>query len=569
MFRRVRAGVRARKGYVAWLVAALALVVLLPTAGAQAPRAGRDAAAQKLEAIRALMEKGQALYVAGDYAGAAKVFEAGYASYPYSAFLFNAGVCYQKLKDVDKALDRFREYVRVDPSAPDVDKVKQRIAGLEAAKGVVAPPPVATDGGADGAVEGGATDGGAVQPPTAPGPVDTSDDQNAMKSLVLIETEPAGAPLEIYARTDDGAKPFHLGGANPGWRQVAATTSPANLTLAVGRYHIVVQKFRDFNPSETDIDVSPGHVHLFKANLSQGAFMAFLRVSANVKGAHVYLDDKDKKRPEWGVTPYGELVSGGKHTILVEAPGFEPLFRPVELAHGEQKELNVELVRVGYGLLALDSNAPEIKVQIDGEPMGVWRSGEPPLRVKASANGPHQLRVSSDGRKTYTGMITVPRGQIMPLHANMIPKYPRGTAWTQAVIGAAFVGAAIYFGTESNRIHDQLQADRAAGVLEEDDSRITKGRWYSIGADAGFAIGGVLGIVATYNFIKDPLPESSTTAGKPKEFDDPKSGRPTALRWHAGPTRRRLVRRAPPQRPLHVAPALGANGGVLGFGGTF
>ena len=65
--------------------------------------------------------------------------------------------------------------------------------------------------------------------------------------------------------------------------EAVSTRSPANLTLGVGHYQIVIDKFRDFNVSQTSIDVSPGHVHHFKANLSQGAFMAFLRVSANVR----------------------------------------------------------------------------------------------------------------------------------------------------------------------------------------------------------------------------------------------------------------------------------------------
>jgi hypothetical protein len=39
----------------------------------------------------------------------------------------------------------------------------------------------------------------------------------------------------------------------------------------------------------------------------------------------------------------------------------------------------------------------------------------------------------------------------------------------------------------------------------------------------------VLGILATYNFIKDPLPESSITKDKPVEFDDPRKSQPVAL----------------------------------------
>ncbi len=130
-----------------------------------------------------------------------------------------------------------------------------------------------------------------------------------MKSLVVIETEPDGAPLRIYQRVDANAARFVLGAAsNPGWKEVVATHAPANLTLDVGHYHVVVEKFRDFNASEADMAVSPGHVHQLKANLSQGQFMAFLRVSSNVIGAHVWIDDKQKQHPEWGEAPHGELV---------------------------------------------------------------------------------------------------------------------------------------------------------------------------------------------------------------------------------------------------------------------
>jgi tetratricopeptide (TPR) repeat protein len=478
-------------------------------------------ASQKLETIRQLMEKGQGQYLAGNYQGAADVFEGGFKQYPYSAFLFNAGVCYQKLGDTDRALIKFRDYVKIDPTAPDVDKVNQRIALLEAAKGLPAAP--VTDAGVGGSDGSGGTSG-APATPTPP----SADDESAMRSLVVVETDPPDAPLRFYSRTDANAAAFKLGSQNPGWKEIANARSPSNLTLEVGKYHVVVEKFRDFNESHADIDVSPGHVYQFKANLSQGEFMAFLRVSANVKGAYVWLDDKKKDRPFWGTTPHGELVSAGPHEVLVEAPGFEPLLAPVMVNHGEQKEMEVAMVRVNYGFLRIDSNAPEVKVRIDEQPKGVWKAGTDALDVQAPS-GQHKLTVVSDGRKTFEGMINVPRGQVLPVHVKMIPKYPRGAAWTQAVIGAALIGTAAYFGNESNKIHDQLEEDRAQGRLEEGDSRATKGRWYAIGADGGFAIGGVLGILATYNFIKDPLPESSIKTDKVVEFEDPRKSQPVAL----------------------------------------
>ena len=560
MFAPVSSGFLSRRGVLPFLLLALvALVGILSTSAiAQTPP---ESQGKRLEAIRAEMEKGQGLYVAGNYAGAALVFEAGYSTYPYSAFLFNAGVCYQKQNDVDRALDKFKEYLKVDAAAPDADKVKQRIATLEAARAAaIAAAPAVTDAGVS-------ADGGAPVPPKPTVVLPSSDDQNAMKSLVVIETEPDGAPLRIYQRVDANAPQFKIGATNPGWKEVVVTHAPANLTLDVGHYHVVVEKFRDFNASEADMSVSPGHVHQLKANLSQGQFMAFLRVSANVIGAHAWIDDKKKEHPEWGETPHGELVPGGKHVVLVEAPGFEPLLSNVELEHGEQKELEVRMTRVGYGVLRIDSSAPAVTLSIDEKPKGVWRSGEEPLDAR-SDSGSHKVTITSDGRKTFEGMIVVPRGQILPLHVKMIPKYPRGPAWTQAVIGAAFLGGAIFAGVESNKYHDQLQADRESGILEGSDSRATKGRWFAIGADAGFAVAGIMGGLATYNFIKDPLPESSVKPGKLLEFEDPLKARPVA-------------RLTPPQRPafnvasaapapaLQLLPRASSTGGGLFLGGSF
>ena len=559
MFAPVSSGLLSRRGAVLFLLLALVAIV---SASAIAQTPG-DSPGKRLEAIRSQMEKGQGLYVAGNYSGAAEVFEAGYTAYPYSAFLFNAGVCYQKQNDVDHALAKFKEYLKADPNAPDADKVNARIATLEAARAAA----LAAAATAQTSDAGIVADGGIASPAKPAVILPSGDDQNAMKSLVVIETEPDGAPLRIYQRLDANAAAFKIGTSNTGWKEVVATHAPANLTLDVGHYHVVVEKFRDFNASEADMAVSPGHVHQLKANLSQGQFMAFLRVSANVIGAHAWIDDKKKEHPEWGETPHGELVPGGKHVVLVEAPGFEPFLSSVELEHGEQKELEVRMVRVGYGVLRIDSSAPAVTVSIDEKPKGVWRSGEEPLDAR-SDSGSHKVTITSDGRKTFEGMIVVPRGQILPLHVKMIPKYPRGPAWTQAVIGAAFLGGAIFAGVESNKLHDQLQADRDSGALVSSDSRATEGRWFAIGADAGFAIAGIFGGLATYNFIKDPLPESSVKTGKLLEFDDPLKARPVArLERRERPTFNVAAREQAPS--LSFTPSASSTGGGLFLGGRF
>ncbi len=527
----------------------------------------------QMDAVRKRMEDGLAQFVGGDPAGAAKIFEDGYKEYPYSAFLFNAGVCYEKLQRHQDALAKYQQYMQVDPEAPDIDEVRRRVARLES---------ILNTGGT-----------GAPAPPPPPGDLGSEN----MRSLVVVESEPAGAPVRVYRPASESAPAFELGKENPQWTEIVTTQSPTSLSLGVGLYHIVVDKFEEYNPSDTKLRVSPGHVHHFKANLSQGVFMSFLRISSNVKGAHIWLDDTQQEKPEWGTTPYGELVAAGAHEVLVEAPGFQPLRTQVELQSGERKEIEVKLARVNYGFLRVDADlfvdreqglgyekeVPNVYVSIDGKQMGYWRKGQKPVDVKASS-GPHQVVISAEGYKDYEGQINVPKGQVLPIHVSMIPKYPRGGAWTQAVLAAGFLGAGIYLGVESDNIKDQLEAERQRGALQSDDSRITKGRWFAVGADVGFAAGAVLGGLATWNFLKDPLPESSYKADDPVEFPDPLKKLPTSQNERSPSDARRalLLRGLQGPRPLpsfkpaepatvdlSVTPTISGDAASLFIGGRF
>ncbi len=529
-----------RRGWLAPL-AVLAIALAYPAFAEQ----GAGTSGPKIELIRRYMEEGQGLYLAKDYESAAKRFEEGYEAYPYSAFLFNLGVCYQKLDNIELALQKFNKYLRVDPNAPDAAKVQERVALLSKvveARQLVAEAlaaeearKAAAEAAGDAGVPVAEGDAGAVDPDAAvtppPAPIVVpdipDDDSDAMRSLVVIETEPAGAPVRLYSQSTKNASPFIVGQENPGWTRILAASAPASMALPVGRYHVVIDKFRDYNTSDTVIDISPGHVHHFKANLSQGAFMSFLRVSANVRGAYIYLDEDKKDGREWGTTPYGELVPAGKHVVIIESPGFQPLKTEIDLKHGEQMELDVDLARVNYGILRVAADAPEVKVEIDGKPVGVWKHGEPPLQVKVPS-GPHQLAIESDGRKTFEGEVTVPKGLVLPVKAKMIETYPRGTAWTETILAAVFIGGGTYLTIAANNLHEETSADNEMGILNGDDSRISRGKYYDWGAAASFTVGGVLAGLATYHFLKDPYPESSTKYGNTLEFHDPNSLRPRA-----------------------------------------
>lgn len=543
---------KARSSLRLLVLLAFALIAVTPSPSLAQRSRSRSASAQKVESIRRAMERGQALFASGRYAEAAQVFEQGYREHPYSAFLFNAGVAYQRLNDPAKALAQFLEYIRVDPNAPDVDRVQQRIATLQAQLDAERQP-------------------AAEQPSDAPAKPAAEPDADVMKGLILIETDPAGAPLAIYRKTSDQAGAYEIGEKNPGWTLVGRYEAPANLTLDVGRYHIVVEPFRAFNASEADIDVSAGRVLQFKANLSQGAFMAFLRVTSNVEGATIFVDDPQERRTPWGNTPYGELVGAGRHEVRVVAPGFKPIVKTVDLERGGQEEIHFALERVDYGIVRLDADAAAIDVVVDGKPVGTWRSSQPPLELTLPA-GRHHVVIRSTGRKTFDGELHVPKGRVLPVHARLIPRYPRGAAWAQAIIGGATLGGSIYLGVESNRLHDAARDDRARGVLTNDDPRVDRGRWFAVGANAGFVLSAGFAALATYNFLRDPYPASrlveDVAVDFPKRSKRANTTAPSGPRAPAGKPRPPADKRRPPSGWL-PSPQLGEASVGLSWGGRF
>jgi len=105
-------------------------------------------------------------------------------------------------------------------------------------------------------------------------------------------------------------------------------------------------------------------------------------------------------------------------------------------------------------------------------------------------------------------MVEIFPGQRTPVRVRLLPAVPRGSAWTTLLIGLALAGAGGYFAYETDRIESELAADRAAGILASDDPRIDRGFYYSLAANGGFGLGGLMGLMSMYLFIRDPLPDS-------------------------------------------------------------
>ena len=482
------------------------------------------------------MDKGQELFLQKDFAKAAVEYHAAYEIKPFSTFLYNEAVCHEKLGELDVAIALFQKYVDTDPNAPDKPQVVDKIDKLKKKQAEAG-----EAGVSDGGVGAEAGEGGVmIVAPT--GPVVATIDE--MRSIVVIESLPEGAPVEIWQKTDGTAGKFVLGGDNKGWTKVVTGVTTLQQSLPLGQYHVVIPKFQDYHATDTDITVAAATISQFKANLSQGSFYGVFKIrsfaeGAEIRGAHVFVKKPDDKVfKDHGVTPYEESLESGVYFVRVEQPGFKPTEKKLELEHGKIDEQKVDLERSDDGLIRVEvQGVDSAEVIVDDHSVGTFKPGSD---VDASVkNGPHRVKVKAEDKKTYTVDVDVPKGKMVIVHAELKPTVPRGTAWTTAIASAVFIGGGIYMGLVSNSQKTALNSAKSDGRLDQEDSRIKKGQYYAIGADVCFAVGAVFAIISTYNFLKDPLPNSSGRSDGPKDLDVlPSAPRPPSAKLSpiGGPT---------------------------------
>lgn len=476
------------------------------------------------------MDKGQALFLEKKFAEAAVEFHTAWEIKPLSTFLFNEAVCHEKLRNWPKAIELFQRYLDDDPTALDRPQVQARLeklkGELEKEKAADAGPLV-SDAGA-GADAGDDAEGGVATPvptpiPTpTPGPVVANIDE--MKSIVVVESLPDGAPVEIWQRQSPTAGKFEMGKDNPGWVKVASGKTTLVMSLPLGTYHVVLPKFQDYRATETDVVVAAATISQFKANLAQGAFFGVVKLRTyeqgeELRGAHVFVKRPgDKAFVDRGVTPYEESFESGAYAFRVELPGFKKIERKIEVEHGRIDEQKLELDRTDAGLIRVEiTGADEAEVVLDGEKAASWALGQKvELAVPAGA---HKLKVKADDRKTWSANVDVPKGKMVVVHSELKPSVPRGTAWTTAVFSAVFLGGGVYLGLQANKLRDELSAAQSAYTLDQEDPRIKRGKYFAIGANAAYGLGGLLALISLYNFVKDPLPPSKGWQEAPRNFD--------------------------------------------------
>jgi PEGA domain-containing protein len=511
--------------------------------------------AASVEEARRHMDRGLDLYDKGQFREAAAEFDAAYQAQPFSASLCNAAMAYERALDFQSAIARYKSFLSAEPNPPDLVRIKTMLAWLDAQYAAqLRAHPIDVDGGADAAPpdpivpteDGGvpaATTAGAPPPPAV-----------EIRSQVVVESDPPGAPLTVYLRKP-GASPFAAGAANPGWQKVVENQkTPHDVSLAAGDYHIVLDAFRDLKRSETDLELKPGRVYNFKANLSQGAFLGFLRVTSPVEGARIHVDDPPPfTRGTWGRAPHGDLLEPGEHRVWIEASGYETILRKVTVERGHTFEVNAPLERVRYGFLVVDANADEVIVKVDGVLYAAYSALGDPLKIRLPA-GPHKVELDASGRKTFTGDVIVPRGQEIAVHGRLAFKPPRSNAVLSGTlaVGAA-VGAVVLFRQPSYELRQGLDFPGLPRVTPTGTQP-----WFRVGGFVSLGVSGLLVLATGYTLINDPNPASNAQIERPRELDAEASSRPM-----------RATEKKTGFRLDGVTPEMCRTGGGLTIGGSF
>ena len=438
------------------------LTLLLGVAAAAAtvslaPRAAyaQDAA---LENARKEFERGGDLFEKADYQGAADAFMAAYKAKAFPAFVFNAAVCYEKLKDYKQAVELFKRYLAEDPRAQDKDAVEKRIKTLEdeIARAAAAPP-------AD---------------PSAPPPPAPVLPEVKTKSVVVITSKPDGATIYL-----DDKKNGPLG------------ETPWNGSIEGN--HTVIIESKGYKTEKKKISPSPDKLYDLYFALSTEQYLGWLEVKANIPGSDVYIDTKDVGAV--GKTPWMGNVQPGKRKIWVTKEGYTEYAGEINIVAGKPHNVNVKLeeAAVGFVKIRVNETGTGARVSLDNKRV----CDAAPCRFQAP-EGTHVVGVARDGKKTLQKSVNIIRKTETTVVVKLAPTPSRTDAIWPFLFSAAFAGGGYFLGTLAEDEPDQT------GNPPKDN---TTKDLYTYGSYASYGLAGLSFITGCWYLIRDQGPPSTAT----------------------------------------------------------
>lgn len=417
--------------------------------------------ATDIEKARAHLGLGRKYYAEGQYEKAGQEFEKAFGARAVPAFQYNAGIAYERDGNFQRAIAHFERYLDLAPQANDAAAVRERLDRLK--KGVALA--------------------------QAARPTD-------IKSIIYVRTEPEGAKVTIsYAD-----------------KVVSTGTTPHQVEFdQSGRYTIELEK-EGFEKMRQTVEAEVAKDVIVAARLGQG-FLGQMEIISDPPDAKVYVNDK--ALGVVGRTPFYKTFELGKYHVWVEKPGYETQEFDMELAVDQAVQQDVKLERVSYGRVRVVSNVRGSEVFVDGEKVGEIEKSAVLVDVPA---GDHIISVSAEDMKTYEIAVQIRRGKETPIRVKLLPAVDRSNAWVTGSLAVLFIGGGIAAGLIGEGIKSDLEKDRDAGLLRQDDSRIDLGFWLQAGADVALGLGTVLAAFSTYYFLRDPLPDSEGEVLLPRDW---------------------------------------------------
>ena len=436
--------------------AVLAFLIVLATAG--------PALAQQdpLQRAQTLFDEAQQHYLTKDYAGAADRFKQAYDARPLPSFLYNAAAAHhmQGKTSGDRAAYEFavqyyQKYLTAEPTSADKATIEKSIAVLTAEIERLKP----TEG--------------APPPEATPSAEVAALGDVATRSLVVIETEPQGANIYLDDKKNG----------------VFAQT-PWSGSIE-GVHKVLIEK-RGHKSKESTIAPDPNRLVVLQVVLSEEDYLGWVEIRSNVPGAAVFSDDK--AAGAIGKTPYSGNFKPGKHTIWIQADGYDEFQQELTVIAGETHEIAADLSGAPVGYLNIRGVGLErARVIVDGK-VACERG---PCRTPVK-EGKRSIVIARGGHKSYRTRLEVQARTEITIAPTLVEKPGRADAVVAYIFTAILAGGATgaYFYQKG---------------LEPTDKYYDKRKYIRYGAYGGWGLAGVVGLSAIYYTFREKGAPSTGT----------------------------------------------------------
>lgn len=244
-----------------------------------------------------------------------------------------------------------------------------------------------------------------------------------------------------------------------------------------------------------------------------------LMVTSPTPGAQVSVDGG-----KMSDAPYVSEVKTGKHSVRVEAKGFDPESRDIQALDGGLVALDLDLKeRPAY--LSVDAPSGS-EIQVDGRPAGVTPLTQP----IALTHGRHFVAVVKNGSLGYSTEVNLVRGETQKIGAKLVSSGQRtasyvvlATSLGALAAGGVFLGISLSKQSKAKSILDaqgsgnisNAQLDDYANFRDQRD-RFRTMSYVSFGACAGLAVTGLFLYAFDRPSVTAPLPSSLEPSATPK-----------------------------------------------------